>query len=191
MFSVSRGSGSLLAAFLTITAIVTAASGCSSTDAGPRLAANLGTRICIVNSWTESVNVTYGQKDTSTREGDIPAGSQSCAEGTKFNGTDVSGELALPDPALPFAFGATNPWVGEPSAWILQREDPSTGGYYTYHLCTSESGMDVGATRIWDNGTERITITRLGDDQWKEFTLVIEPSQGQRVGNDPCQGGSG
>ena len=51
--------------------------------------------------------------------------------------------------------------------------------------------MDVGATRIWDNGTERITITRLGDDQWKEFTLVIEQSQGQRVGNDPCQGGSG
>ena len=103
----------------------------------------------------------------------------------------MSGELALPDPALPFAFGATNPWVGEPSAWILQREDPSTGGYYTYHLCTSESGMNVGATRIWDNGTERITITRLGDDQWKEFTLVIEPSQGQRVGSDPCQGGSG
>jgi hypothetical protein len=51
--------------------------------------------------------------------------------------------------------------------------------------------MDVGATRLWDNGKERITINRLGDDQWKEFTLIIEPSQGQRVGDDPCGGGSG
>ena len=55
----------------------------------------------------------------------------------------------------------------------------------------SMAGMDVGETRLWDNGTERITIKRLGGDQWKEFTLVIEPSQGQRVGSDPCQGGSG
>jgi hypothetical protein len=42
---------------------------------------------------------------------------------------------------------------------------------------------------MWDNGTERITIKRLGDDQWKEFLLTIEPSQGQRVGEDPCLGG--
>ena len=191
MMSTSRGPGSVLATFLALTAIVTGASGCSSTEAGPRLAANLGTRICIVNSWTESVNVTYDQKDTSTREGDIPPGSESCAEGTKFNDTDVSGYLVLPDPALPFAFRASNPWFGAPSAWILQREDPSTVENLTYHLCTDKSGMDVGATRLWDNGKERITINRLGDDQWKEFTLVIEPSQGQRVGNDPCAGGSG
>ena len=59
------------------------------------------------------------------------------------------------------------------------------------HLSMSMAAMDVGERRLWDNGTERITIKRLGDDQWKEFTLVIEPSQGQRVGNDPCQGGSG
>ena len=58
------------------------------------------------------------------------------------------------------------------------------------HLSMSRAAMDVGERRLWDNGTERITIKRLGDDQWKEFTLVIEPSQGQRVGSDPCQGGS-
>lgn len=45
MMSVSRGPGSFLAPFLALAAIVTGVSGCSSTDAGPRLAANLGTRI--------------------------------------------------------------------------------------------------------------------------------------------------
>ena len=55
----------------------------------------------------------------------------------------------------------------------------------------SMAGMDVGETRLRDNRTERITIKHLGDDQWKEFTLVIEPSQGQRVDDDPCGGGSG
>ena len=191
MTSVSRGPGSFLASFLALTAIVAGASGCTSTDAGPRLAANLGTRICIVNSWTETVNVTYDLKDTSIGEGDIRPGYQSCAEGTRFDFTDVGGDLVLPDPAQPFEFSATNPWFGAPYAHISQREDPSLGYQLMYHLCTSESGFDVGATRLWDNGTMRITIKRLPDDQWKEFTLVIEPSQGQRVGNDPCQGGSG
>ena len=49
--------------------------------------------------------------------------------------------------------------------------------------------MDVGEARFWDNGAERITIKRLGDDQWKEFLLTIEPSQGRRIGEDPCLGG--
>ena len=191
MMSVSRGPGSFLATFLALSAIVTGVSGCSSADAGPRLAANLGTRICIVNSWTQSVNVTYGQKDTSTQEGDIPPGSQSCAEGTRFNGSDVDGVILLPEPVLPFAFTASNPWFGAPSAYIqqLQGRDPSQDGWYNAYNCTSRSGMDVGEARFWDNGAERITIKRLGDDQWKEFLLTIEPSQGQRIGEDPCLGG--
>ena len=72
-----------------------------------------------------------------------------------------------------------------------KHEDPGDITYWTTHRCTDRGGMDGGETRLRDNGTERITIKRLGDDQWKEFTLVIEPSQGQRVGSDPCQGGSG
>ena len=72
-----------------------------------------------------------------------------------------------------------------------KHEDPGDITYWTTHRCTDRGGMDGGETRLRDNGTERITIKRLGDDQWKEFTLVIEPSQGQRVGNDPCQGGPG
>ncbi len=50
----------------------------------------------------------------------------------------------------------------------------------------SKSGTDTGTTRLWDNGTMRISIKRLPDDQWKEFILIIGPSQGQRVGSDPC-----
>lgn len=172
------------------TIVMAGVSGCASTEAGPRLAGNLGTRICVINSWTDTINVTYPTKDTSTGEGDLQPGAQSCAEGTRFNGTDVGGEIMLPSPALPFEVGATNPWFGAPSAWIKQREgrDPNEYAWFNTHLCTDKSGMDVGESRSWDNGTERITITRSGDDQWKEFTLTIGPSQGQRVGNDPCAG---
>ena len=189
--SASRGRGPYLSAFVALTAIVTGLSGCSSTDAGPRLAANLGTRICILNSWTDQVSITYTRKDTSTGEGNLPPGSQSCAEGTLFNGTDVGGDLILPDPELPFEVLATNPWFGAPSAWIQQREsrDPSQGEWFSTHNCTDRSGMDVGETRLWDNGKVRISIKRLDDDQWKEFVLILEPSQGQRIGNDPCLGG--
>ena len=193
MLPVSRRPGSLVAAFLALAAIVAGASGCSSTDAGPRLAANLGTRICTLNSWTEPVSITYSRKDTSTSEGNLPPGSQSCAEGTSVAGDDLIGNLVLPEPALPFDVLATNPWLGSPAAWIQQREvrDPGKGELVSAHNCTSSAGVGVGETRLWDNGKVRISIKRLNDDQWKEFVLILEPSQGQRVGVDPCTGTSG
>ena len=52
-----------------------------------------------------------------------------------------------------------------------KHEDPGDITYWTTHRCTDRGGMDGGETRLRDNGTERITIKRLGDD--------------------PCQGGSG
>ena len=55
-------------------------------------------------------------------------------------------------------------------------------------FCIDQSGHNMGETRLWDNGTVRISLKRLPHDQWREFSTIIEPSQGQRVGRDPCDG---
>ncbi len=196
MFSVSRGPGSTLAAFLALTAVIAGASGCSSTDAESRQAATLGTRLCVLNSWTEKVSVVYTKKDTSTREGLLGPNEQSCAEGTDTWGTDVGalndvgGYIRFPEPARALAFTAGNPFIGLPEAYFAQYPgiDPDKS-WPSKRICTSKDGMKVGDTNYWDNGAVRISIKRLRDDQWKEFVLIIEPSQGQRVGNDPCLGG--
>ena len=127
-FSVSRRPRLSLAAFLALIAIAAGASGCSSSDEGSRQAANLGTRICILNSWTEKVTVQYTAKDTSTREGNLSPGEQSCAEGsTLFSPrNDVDGILVLPEPARFFFMSSTNSsvhlWPGSRSLQKACRE---------------------------------------------------------------------
>ena len=100
MVSMSRGPGSLLAAFLALAAIIAGASGCSSSDEETRqeAAGNLGTRICILNSWTEKVSVQYTKSDTDTGTGPLGPAVQSCAEGTSATPFDVQGVLVLPEP---------------------------------------------------------------------------------------------
>ncbi len=68
-FSVLQRPRLFLAAFLALVAIVAGASGCSSSDEEWRQARNLGVRICILDSWTETVSVRHTIKDVSTREG--------------------------------------------------------------------------------------------------------------------------
>lgn len=187
MVSVSRGRGSFLGAFVALAAIAAGASGCSSSDEESREAANLGTRVCILNSWTEKVSVKYTKKDTATREGLLGSGEQSCAEGTSVvTSGDVNGTIEFPEPARALYFAANNPWVGAPvvelrqfSANVPESLAPSTE-CIPYRL-----GYDVGETRDWDNGSMRVSIKRLPDDQWKEFILIIEPSQPEQRG---CRG---
>jgi hypothetical protein len=187
-----RGRGPWHAALVSVAAIVTAVSGCSSTEAGPRQAAELlGPRICIENNFADGVNVTYtkldsdaSRKDPFYYEGDLPKDTESCAEGTLFSSSPdfVAGKLVIPGQALEFGFSGFNPLIGSPYAVLTQFSGP----YPNY--CTDVSGFDKGETRLWDNGVVRITITRQNDDQYKEFFIRLEPSQGQRVGNDPCDG---
>lgn len=197
---VLRGRSPLRATLVALAAITTAVSGCSSTDAGSRQAENLGTRICITDNYVDGVNVKYttldadaSSKDPFYYEGDLEQDTESCAEGSVPNGNDLEGNLVIPGEDLPFSFVADNPLIGEPFARITQRQsaDPNSGLYEATKICTDTSGFKVGDARLWDNGTVRISITRLNDDQWKEFVINLEPSQGQRVGDDPCGGGPG
>ena len=184
-FSVLRRPRLFLAAFLALVAIVAGASGCSKSDEESRQAGNLGTRVCILNSWTEKVGVEYITKDTDTGTGPLGPSMQSCAEGTGKMMGDVDGELMFPAPTPALGFQANNPWTGAPRFSLIEfnsndphRRDGSVN-------CFDES-FDVGQTRVYDNGTFRLSVERLPDDQWKEFSVIIEPSQGQLVGY-PCK----
>jgi hypothetical protein len=188
MVSMSRGPRPLFAASLALAAIVAGVSGCSSSDEASRDAGNLGTRICILNSWTETVSVQYTKRDTDTGTGPLKPGMQSCAEGTSIP-YDVLGVMVFPAPTRALFFEATNPFFGAPWANISQayvNDPPDPTDQRLANGCIV-GNYEVGTTRLWDNGTMRISIKRLPDDQWKEFILIIEPSQGQRVGTDPCR----
>ena len=188
MVSMSRGPRRFFAAFLALAAIVAGASGCSSSDEPSRDAGVLGTRLCILNSWTEKLSVQYTSRDTDTGTGPLGPGMQSCAEMTFKPG--VQGVIVFPAPTRALFFQANNDLILSPYAELLQSHlnDPPGGVQPSDPLpgqcITGRYG--VGTTRLWDNGTIRVSIKRLPDDGWKEFILIIEPSQGQRVGTDPC-----
>ncbi|MFM8896838.1 MAG: hypothetical protein ACKOE2_16100, partial [Actinomycetales bacterium] len=96
---------------------------------------------------------------------------------------DVAGTLVIPGQPVPVGFSGDNPAVDAPSAEFTQLRDGTT-----YYCWPSGSGFDVGETRRWDNGVVRISITRQNDGSYKEFFMRLEPSQGERVGDDPCLG---
>jgi hypothetical protein len=185
MVSMSRGPRRFFAVFLALAAIVAGASGCSSSDEPSREAGNLGTRICVLNSWTEKIAVQYTKKDTDTGTGPLQPGMQSCAEGTMVTYGDVEGILAFPEPARALFFQANNPAYLPPAFLLAQFgvNDPQPSEPDT--VCM-DNAYKVGDSQFWDNGTIRVSIKRLPDDGWKEFILIIEPSQGQPYSRDPC-----
>ena len=174
MVSMSRGPRRFFAAFLALTAIVAGASGCSSSDEPSREAGNLGTRLCILNSWTEKVIVQWTKRDTDTGTGPLGPGMQSCAEGTFATGCDVNGAIIFPEQEAALVFSVYNPWVGQPGAWIFWQE--LNGGEPDVYCKQKPQGWSVGEKSVWDRGPVSVSVERLPDDQWKEFVLIIEPS---------------
>jgi hypothetical protein len=180
-----------LAGFLALAAIAAGASGCSSSDEGSRQAAgHLGTRVCIINYWTDTVSVQFTTKDTETGSGPLGPNRTFCAEGTSSLTFDVVGKLVFPKPARALAF-VSDSTAGSfylPSLDLGQFEvnDPQRAPIAAG--CIKSDGYKVGDDGIWDNGIIRVTITRWPDDQWREYNLVIKPSQGERIGDDPCLG---
>jgi hypothetical protein len=174
MFPASRRPRLVLAGFLALAAIAAGASGCSSSDEGSRQAGNLGTRVCIINNWTDTVSIKYTIKDTSTREGDLPPGEQSCAEGTMAWGCDVNGAIAFPELGLSAEFSAYNPWVQAPGAYINWRtfNGQAPAAYCDEKLQT----WAVGDAPTWSKGAVGVNVKRLPDDQWKEFLITVQPS---------------
>jgi hypothetical protein len=174
MFSSPRRLRLFLVGFLALAAIVAGASGCSSSDEGSRQAGNLGTRVCIINNWTDTVSIKYAIKDTSTREGDLPPGEQSCAEGTMAWECDVNGAIVFPKLGLSAEFSVYNPWAGAPGAYINWT---TFNGQAPAAYCDEKlQGWDVGDPSTWSKGPVGVTVTRLPDDQWKEFLITVQPS---------------
>ena len=189
MFSTPRRPRLFLAGFLALAAIAAGASGCSSSDEGSRQASgDIGSRVCIINYWTDTVSVKFTTKDTETGTGPLKPNNVFCAEGTSIIGFDVEGTIVFPKMARALAFEVVTPGGSFLPSMDLRQfvvDDPKD--YYGIR-CINNYGNQVGDDGIWDNGTIRVTITRWPDDQWKEYNLVIKPSQGERIGDDPCRG---
>jgi len=103
-------------------ALAAGASGCSSNDEGSRQAGNLGTRVCIINYWTDTVSVKFTKKDTDTGTGPLKPNNVFCAEGTKASYGDVEGILVFPEPARALYFVANNPRVRDTNVGISRVE---------------------------------------------------------------------
>jgi hypothetical protein len=190
MFSSPRRPRLFLAAFLALAAISAGASGCSSSDEGSRQASedeDIGTRVCVINYWTDTVSVKFTVKDTETGSGPLGPNRTFCAEGTSAFSFDVVGMLVFPKPARALIFASDTLSVMKPNVQLGQFEVNDPQPSMPKKLCENRY-FDVGDDTIWDNGTVRVTISRWPDDQWKEYNLVIKPSQGERIGDDPCRG---
>lgn len=175
-----------LLALVAAATVMVSACGSSSTSADSasaeptRDAGNLGVRVCVVNNTSLETSITFTKKDTS-QDGAIPAGGRLCGEGTFGVGDDIEATVTWSSPSWQSAISASNPWVGKPS---LTLRETFSGGKTA---CLSNSFGD-NETLIGDNGVTRASITRLADDQWKEFEIIFAPSNNPSADGKPRSG---
>ena len=146
--------------------------GCGSqpTAAEPsREAGNLGVRVCLVNNTTLDASVVFTVKDTA-QEGAFPPGSQLCGEGTFGVGNDVAGNVVWATPSWTTGFQAENPWIGQPEAFVTEFDAAG------FKQCLFQSNYKVNESMAGDNAITQVKVTRVADDQWKEFEIVFTPS---------------
>jgi len=184
-----------LLAFAGAATVILSACSSSATTTQPATAepspgaGNLGVRVCIVNNTSLGASVVFTTKD-SGQDGVIPAGGRLCGEGSFGTGPDVEGNVSWANPAWQTAFRASNPWIGKPEARIRESFPGAPDA------CLLKD-FDVNESLIGDNGILQTTITRLSDDQWKEFDIIFAPSNspspnGERragAGFRSCSGG--
>lgn len=162
----------------------------SETAAVQKEASNLGVRLCITNNSSIPATVVFTRKDTGNG-GTISRGGTTCGEGTFGTDNDVEGGITWDSTNWKTQFSANNPWFGKPTARVSERDSSDRS------RCLS-GDFSVNESRSGDNGLVRMTLTRLGDGQWKEFTLRIDPSDdpdpsGTRrdlSGTTQCPGGT-
>lgn len=170
-----------------------ALSSCSQSEpvsAPSRQSSNLGVRLCITNNSSLPATVVFTRKDTGDG-GTISGGRTTCGEGTFGTGNDVEGGITWSTLGWKTQFAANNPWIGQPTALLSERDSADRS------RCLS-GDFSVNESRSGDNGIVNITVTRHGDGQWKEFTLRIDPSEdpvpsGMRrdlSGTTQCPGGT-
>jgi hypothetical protein len=180
--------------------LLLAACGSEPTAADPsREAGNLGTRVCLVNNdtggdrlsdatgWvTLTGSVAFTTKDTA-EEGAFPPGTRLCGEGTFGTGDDVVAYVtwtAVSDCCSDYIWkssvSATNKWFGSPkvelkSPRIEARFLVAPNDQFISNTCLGQ-GFKVNESMIGDDGVFQMKVTRLADDQWKEFEVVFTPS---------------
>ena len=160
--------------------VVLAGCGTSSRESSPvGSVGNLGTNVCITNTTGADVTIDFHRSDTTHGAGVVRPGAMACGEGTFFIGADVSGTIA-DGSSDPLQFSATNPWMGAPFIEFGRPVFPFTG------VCTG-SGWEVGESHAMSVPTLKATATRLRDDNWKQFTLVLVAGDGSTSG-DECSG---
>ena len=136
-------------------------------------ASNLGTRVCVRNETGAPTGVAVSfTKSDSASNGTISAGGdeqQRCGEGTFFVGNDVEGKIYFSkDGAATYRFVANNPWVDLPEGGLSQDTGMTNG-------CVGGT-FKVGNWGTYDDGLYSITMSRQGDDKWKEFLITIKPT---------------
>ena len=145
--------------------------GCGSepTAAEPsREAGNLGVRVCLVNNTSLDASVVFTAKDTA-QEGAFPPGRQLCGEGTVGFGDDVAGNVVWATPSWKTGFSAANPWIGQPEAFVTEFDDAG------FRQCVGQA-YKVNESMAGDNAITQVKLTRVADDQWKEFEIVFTPT---------------
>ena len=144
-------------------------------------AGNLGTRLCIRNLTDREASVSFTRRDTGD-DGTLAKGGVRCGEGTFAVGTDVEAAVTWDDPAAMLTITGRNPWMGAPSATLADRAPDGS------YRCQGRE-FTVGTSVSGDNGVFTVVLTRLPDDNWKEFALELRPPANPDQGRGPMQGG--
>lgn len=133
------------------------------------------TNVCVINATSSTLTVKFERYDTRQKDNDVlPAGAETCAEGTFSSGPDVAGNIRRASGGPVVGFTAMNPSIGTPQLTIFD----STGhkGVCNIHY----SSEDAADTRIADDGDLRFTLSRVSDTKWKQFRIRVTPSQSRQ-----------
>jgi hypothetical protein len=141
----------------------------SSDAAGALPPINSGTKICITNNSSLEVTTKFTLAKNSDGNKTLSRGDSACGQGQQNSGNDVEVELRLPI-RHSYRIDGNRPLLpGPPIGRISQ--------LYNYY-CTSDSGVERGETRSWDDGVVKISLTTTEATglTYAEFNATVEDS---------------
>ena len=122
------------------------------------------TRVCIINESATSIEVRFTKKDDASGEGSLSRGGSACANGTFYEGDDVTGTITAAKSNRTYTFGAVNKNADLLPSAALQPEGCGE----------SRSGFFENASSNRSDDVLKFTTKRLKDTaNFKEFTITI------------------
>lgn len=177
--------------FLTVSSAIAAAtlalSSCSSStdsaDADRNASGVLGVEACFTNSLNQKVDLVSNVDGSGVQwESALPAGETACTKSAD-GFIAMKGTIRVPNENKLFTYRFANRSIGYPTAGIILGESKSSTASGR-GVCDS---FDESESGVFDTGTTRFTLSRLGDAQgMKQFTVIISPSEGSAVPNSSC-----